>query len=289
MADLLTPLQTRITAEPENHLVPVERRREQPEPDSFTVDSPGDVLKALQSKPDLNLLTRVLDWLDPRNHDERGFNIKVPSPEAAQIIFVLVNEIVSDYWSTLNGKESAAHSKQRRMLIRCLNSVAGMGAIVARLRSLSTLQRSNRDGPNSKKNQITESIEQLLHILDFILKKDDVLTKLWDDMCTLISKPIQRMLLWRELTSLLASGRLLSVVAEACDIVNDFSTDIKNGSWLGDGSQYAAWLGRSVGCLALHPKKPSPDDGKAVAQFLSKTLTLGYTGRASVKILIELY
>jgi telomere length regulation protein len=85
---------------------------------------------------------------------------------------------------------------------------------------------------------------------------------------------------WRELASLVAAGRILSTVAEALTLVDD-SKKLSSISWVGNGSQYALWLGGNV-CHLVSKLKPEDENAWGFAAFLlGRALSLGYTGTSS--------
>ena len=235
------------------------------------INSPESALEALKSKPDLDLLTRVLRWLDPSPVIDDKFNIKIPSPKATQIIYMLVAEIVPHYYSILNGN---THAKRRKRLLRSLRSTSGIGVIIARL----SLLQNECKSENFDKKKNSQAIKELLTLLESILIGDNTVHDLWIDISTLIYNVTQQDLLWKELISLLASGRLLSIAAEANQILKETSLDINDGSWLGDGVKYSTWIGQNC----IHTLKISNDNDdkhyKALSHFISKALKLGYTG-----------
>ena len=275
MPDLLTPLQTRSRSEmdrADDHLVRVETQ--QAKNPVFAVKSPEDALEALRSKPDHATLVSTLRWLKMTGPRLDDFNIKKPSPKAAQIIFALINDIVPDYWQIL----SSENSQEKMLLVQCLGSIAGIGAMTSRLRLLLT---SLRDCPKpAQYTAISKSqpVETLLDLLETVLTEQNLITGIWSGIhdCDLSSP--QKSLQWKELTSLVASGKLLSLVSEVNLTLGDLSPGVKAGSWVGDGSQYAAWLGRCMQGAAKALEKDDIEGQKALSQLLSKGLTLGYTG-----------
>ena len=275
MPDLLIPLQTRSRSEMEradDHLVRVETQ--QAKNPVFAVKSPEDALEALRSKPDYATLVSTLRWLKMTDPRLDGFNIKKPSPKAAQIIFALINDIVPDYWLILNSE----NSQEKMLLVQCLSSIAGIGAMTSRLRLLLPLLRDCQKPAEFTAISKSQPVETLLDLLETVLTEQNLITGIWNDIddCDLSSS--QKSLQWKEFTSLVASGKLLSVVSEVNLTLGDLNPGIKAGSWVGDGSQYAAWLGRRMQSAAKALKKDDIEGQKALSQLLSKGLTLGYTG-----------
>lgn len=274
MPDLLTPLHTRTRTEAdrtEHQLVPVETQKS--EKSVFAINRPEDALEALRSKPDYATLGRTLRWLNRTVQRVDDFNIKKPGPKAAQIIFTLINDIVPDYWETL----SAEGSKKTSPLIQCLSSVAGIGAIISRLRLLLGQLRDAQKPAQVTSASKTHPVEILLSVLETVLAKEDFLTALWHDIESYNLPPSQKSLQWKEFVSLVASGKVLSIASEVNLTLSELSPSIKAGSWVGDGSQYAAWLGRCMQQTVITVKDDDVEGGKALSQLLSKGLTLGYT------------
>lgn len=260
-------------------------RSDKTEADHYeSVKSPGDVLKVLQSQPDAESLTRCLEWLTSDTTSFNTFDIRFPSAQAAQIVFVLVNEIVPNYWHIWTGSDSQTYKRQRRLLLQCLTSVAGIGAIVARLRSLSS---SSRDAPatarlSGKPSSVTQIVDGLVGFLEALVQKDNSVDRIWTAICI---GPDSHTPFWKESVSQLATGRLLSAVAEAQDVVRrDVSTEIQR-SWIGDGKLYSAWLGRNIYYMIVQENPNSTLKRKAVPRLLSKALTLGYTGCIASRLL----
>ncbi len=277
MPQLLTPLhtntRTRTEAEHAEHqLVPAETQN--PEKPVLGIQSPEDALEALRSKPDNATLSRTLHWLNRPAQQAADFNIKQPGPKAAQIIFTLVNDTVPDYWETLRG----GSGKKTSLLVQCLSSVAGIGAISSRLRLLLNLLKDSPKPAQITAVSKTQPVEILLNVLEAVLAKEDIITAIWHDIegCSLTST--QKSLQWKEFSSLVASGKVLSLASEANLTLGDLSSSIKDWCWVGDGSQYAAWLGRCMQNAVKAAKDDDIEGQKALSQLLSKALTLGYTG-----------
>lgn len=287
MEALLSPLKTTVVSDndlKEPHLVALDAEQGDKSVHHFALKSPEDSLEALKSKPDADLLTRILRWLDSSSADLERFNIKIPGPKAAQIIFVLVTDIVPDYWQSLTGNITSVQFKQKRVLIRCLSNVSGIGAITARLRFFLDLEHEpQRDGQSSKSNSC-QGLEELLGVLESLLNGDGFVSSIWVDINSLISNSSQRALVWKEFTNTLAGGRLLALVAEAFHIINKSSPDTSEGSWLGSGSQYCSWLGRNISHMLSSLREKPREDWKAFALLVNKALKLGYTGRSTPQL-----
>ena len=278
MPDLFTDLRTGSRIDSEHvgaQLVPVESQ--QTKRPVSAIKSVEDVLESLRSKPDYGTLSRALRWLNKTGSHNDDFNIKKPGPKAAQIIFTLVNDIIPDYWESL-GDES---SQERIILVQCLRSVAGIGAITSRLRLLLTLLKDGQKPVQTTLANQIQPVEILLNVLDTILARDDFITVIWSDIKAYCLQPSQRSLQWKELCSLVASGKVLSIASEANLTLRDLSSSITEWCWVGDGSQYATWLGRCMHHMLKAMKDDDAEGERALSLLLSKGLSLGYPGTIS--------
>jgi telomere length regulation protein len=229
--------------------------------------SPDEVLKVLQNKPSFEILRSHLKWLSKA---QDGFQIKVPSPLATQINNALVNEVLPNYWSVL--KEG--HQKELNLFLKVLTSVAGLGALTTRLRGLLNPQSGS---PNAKalKTEKKQNVNECLEILAKTLYNKTTLRHLWKGIQENIEKPIQRRLLWKELIALLASSKLLSLIAEALLYLG--SND-ENVGWLGEGRLYTKWLGANIKEMIEKHVGSGDEAYNSGAQMLGKALLLGYNG-----------
>ena len=277
MDGLLTPLKTTLIANNrrvEDHLIPVDPIQKHHVSLDHNIKSSEDVLGLLQSRPSLELLAKALHWLDPSRNRDDAFNIKIPNPQIAPIIFVLIEEIIPNYWRVL--KEGKG--QLRKIVIRCLTSVAGLGAITARLRVLLDVDKEGENQTNIKGDGKNLWTEDLIDVLQNILKKDTFVAGVWEDTSSMVSHAPQKALMWKELISFIAAGRILSLAGEADHLLHKSSKNIETRSWLADGNQYAAWLGRNIAHLISTVDSSDTETQKALAQMLEKGVKLGYTG-----------
>lgn len=276
MQDLLTPVTTRAINRPDSKADASHIGSSPNERSISEVCSPDDALQALRSQPSIEQLSDAIRWLDPRKGEDGSFNLIAPSPKASQIIFTIINDVIPAYWSVLNDTKVPRHEKLRKTLITCVTGILGIGAVASRLnillKELSAQTRSDR----SRKVQ---QIEDLVQLFERIFKKDSFMLSSWNDLSLLVLDKFKRSLAWKELTSLLAGGRILSLAAEADHVIDESSSSIRERNWLSDGSQYSAWLGRNCACMVDRMRIEDQDEGRAVIHLFSKALTLGYTGK----------
>ena len=249
-------------------------RREVVSPQQFA--SSQDVLKALQSKPSFEVLRLCLAWLAPSQGD---FNVKIPGPQATQIISTLVNEIVPIYWPLMS-KPKAQNASERKLLVQCLSSVAGLGALCARLRMLLGAGSKSEDAKSqvSSKN-VQCDILDVLGVLNRILRGKGTLEYLWQEIDVSVTRPVQRHLLTKELVSLLASAKIQSLAAEAlifCGISRDEDNLL---NWLGEERVYSSWLGDNIAHLVQTVSEENADAYKLGASLLNRGFFLGYNGK----------
>ena len=283
MEQLLKPISTRTGSNiAESSLEPVNTASSQNRQFLDNVDSAEDALNALSSKPDAEILGKILRWLSSTVSKTDGFNVLRPSPKVSQIVYVLVNEIIPVHWMLLKDEDTLRARKIRQRLLKCLRSSSGCGALVSRLKFQIDELKSNESSAEYTKGSNIQSLETSIDVLEHILSPSDLLATLWDATGSYSLASARASLLWKEVISLFGSGKLLSLVGEANQALNAVSPDVRSGSWIGKGQEYASWLGRNLN----HMINASNTDGnentrKAVSQCLSKMLTLGYPGRPS--------
>ncbi|KAL2041371.1 hypothetical protein N7G274_005753 [Stereocaulon virgatum] len=279
MEGLLAPIKTTVRSDvvqQENFLVPVRTEPSHGRKQIFSVNGPEDTLEILKSEPDHDELSRVLRWLKATADAREGFNINIPSPQTAQVVYVLVNDIISDYWATSSGRNTNK-STGERLLVRCLSSVTGIGAIVARLRQLLDQLRAPQGQAEISGINRFQPLGILLDVLEATLDSDAFVASVWNDIYSYISEPSLKSLRWKEFVSLVASGKVLSIASEASLALDAVSESVANGNWVGNGFGYATWLGRNMKHMINTLLKDRVASDTALSQLLSKALNLGYT------------
>ena len=282
METLLTQIQTRNISDLNNdgaHLLPLATKRDQLGKKKVSLNGPEDALDTLRSKPDYQELNRVLRWLKSTVDHREGFNIKVPSPKASEIIYVLINDIIPIYWVPKNGSTAFNQSREENLLLYCLSCVAGLGAIISCLRLLLRQLKDPRGQSVVSGTRKTQPVELLLDLLEAILGNNGFVTSIWNDINACILQPSHKSLQWKEFISLVASGKVLSTASEATAILNNLESSVSTGSWVGDGHQYVAWLGGNVQHMLGTLMAGDLEGLKTLSQLLRKALTLGYIGQ----------
>lgn len=266
MTDFLTPVSTKKVNTKD--VAPLPKKIQSLDiQDAVSVESTESALEALKSEPDWGTVNSVLRYLT-----SDGISLLLPQPSFASIAHQLVNTTIPSYWRTL--KES---NPQANQLVRILRNPTGLGHITTRLRSLITDNRQ-RKTPGSTRDT-SEHIEDILDVLDRVLRDDSTSSSILKDIQTYGKNSMQKTLLWREYLSQTASGRILSVAAEAEDVLRK-SGGSRDGSWVANGSKFAAWLGLNIAVL-MKAEDMSEECFTAVVELCSKSLTLGYNGEST--------
>ncbi len=110
-----------------------------------------------------------------------------------------------------------------------------------------------------------------------MLEPTDFLWRLYTDIGVVYSNGTQSQVSWKELTSQIAGGRVLSVSAEAIPLAGGSDIPAKT-SWIGTGSQYASWLGTNIYHMASKLNVGDEEQWKALASLTGRALSLGYPG-----------
>ena len=236
------------------------------------IDSPDEVLKALKEDPDYKTVSEVLKYLASESDRKDGFNLIKPDPVSGNIAYQLINTSIPNYWQTL--KE---HKVQTKQLVRCLRNPCGIGVILSRLRLL--IADSRQKKPVDQIRDASSQITDLLDILRGLLQDNWTLSFVWNDVQTFAKDATQSKMIWREFVLQVTSGKILSLSAEAEDVLKD-RTPSRKAEWLSDGSEYAAWLGRNIAVLVKEGEE-SRDVASAVVEFGGKALSLGYASKST--------
>ncbi|KAK0670386.1 telomere length regulation protein-domain-containing protein [Cercophora samala] len=299
MDDFLTPVSTvRITNKKESEppQSPVSSQQKSPSTASrkSTPTSPEDALELLKQQPSYDELIACLRFLS-KHHSENDIpTIKLPSPISAQLVQVLVSEIVTNHWVLL--KEDAGDSKNSgfKLLLYCLSSITGINAILVRLRALIQEYKAESEGPGKlKRPDIHLNLETLLDLLENLLKGDGWIVEAWQtakasagsDATTLAVRMRPRV---QEILSLFGGGRIVSLAAEAESIVkaNKTAKDDDYEIWVADAQQYTTWLGRNI--VTWQSSAGATENPKFGSDLFSKGLKMGHGDTLTKHVLSEL-
>jgi len=135
-----------------------------------------------------------------------------------------------------------------------------IGSTVAKLRAL-----------------LSETKKDLLRVQSL----QDVLTSSLDVLWESTNILIHDQRLWKETLALVASGKVLSVAAQAEHALDVAGVVEREKSWISSGSDYCRWIGKGVVGLCEGCDDEESDNSrriKAAAQLFGKGLTLGHNG-----------
>ncbi|CAN9206083.1 unnamed protein product [Alternaria alternata] len=217
------------------------------------------------NQPNRKTVSKVLSYLTTE-----GFSLLLPEPLNASIAHQLINDTIPNYWRTIKG------SIEVLKLEDILRNPTGLGHLNTRLRSLIADSRQKK-APGDAGNT-AEHIADTLEILSSVLSGDETSHRVLQDVLAYGKNSTQRKLIWKEYLAQVASGRLLSIAAEAEDILKKSDGVYQDAVWVADGKEYAAWLGRNIAIL-LERSSSSEEGLTAVIELCSKALSLGYTDR----------
>jgi len=284
MEGLLTPVST--SYKPSNYdgedaltevLIPAKATPRAVVPDISTAN---EALEVLRGQPSFAEVLSVLQFVGRGMEGKSTFSIKHPSPATAQLVNVLVSETIPNYWSILNEKSSGSkkhkfeHAVERRLLISSLRSLPGLNAILARLKAC--IQEAKGGKATDGLRNVSALLKYYLSVLESLLEGEFLVELLWNDIGpeTLVGRKV----LWREISILIAGGRLTSIAAEASSFLNESSTHVEEALWIADSVLYCQWIGRNVASWVRHVSITSKDAWKSVSELLAKALRLGYPG-----------
>jgi telomere length regulation protein len=262
MTELLTAVSTKKAKAQEPLLQEVKSSSIQT---AVHVDSAKSALEALKSQPSQETVTDVLRYMTTI-----GSSLLLPEPWSASIAHQLVNDTIPHYWRPFH------KLPQAKLLAKVLRNPTGVGHIITRLRTL--IADSRQKKAQGENRDAAEHIEDMIGLLDGIYCDEHTSSIVLRDIQVYGKSAIQRQLIWREYLAQTASGRLVSIVAEAEDVLKSKSTT-RIVSWLADGSAFAEWLGRNI-ALLMKGSDMREEDVSAVTELCSKALTLGYTGQS---------
>jgi telomere length regulation protein len=257
MADFLTAVSTKKTIS----TPVVQKIQDLSIQDAALIDSAQSALQALKSEPSHETIFNVLDYLNSST-----ISLIISEPVYASVAHELINNVIPNFWEVLKKR-----TKDAQKFATVLRNPTGIGHIVTRLRSLIAESRQSK-APGTTRS-ISGFLEDTLDVLGRVLSGDGVSYSIWTEIQTFGKNEVQKKLMWREFLAQVASGRVLSVRAEAEDVMRaEGIPTLRSG-----GDDFAEWLGRNVVHM-LTIRDKSAACMTAMVEFSSKVLTLGYTG-----------
>ncbi len=250
--------------------------RRVPERDSLqridgSISSPKQALEIIRQQTTDKSFAAVMQYLEDGIHKKHNFDLHIPSAPAAQILNVLVVSVIPDRWDILNSYTDSRGDKSiRKSLLLCMSSVAGLGALVARIRSLLESPQISKAG--SSQNLIFKDTTSFFGSVAF---HKTLVREMLHRTQSSVENPGQEQALWTEATSLLAGSKILNVFLEAS------ATSHLRGiipSWLQDPKEYCGWLGVNIAYAAISLTPAMEDAWKMLANLLKRALSLSHKG-----------
>lgn len=225
------------------------------------VTTAEDALSLLRCSPSSTQLGNILDYLIAPAEDGH-MEIHSPTPTSSQIVKILVDITIPNFWPAISNVE-------KRKLVKCLRSVLGMRGIVARM---SLLAAESTDGmatvfEGNKRDRYRELVEVLAQVMG----KTTLLWEVWRTVF-LSSKEgrLRGEILWKEFVGMISGGKVLGVGAAAVATTgvrgeeanvgmqegrvtragNEGEEKRDDAEWIGDPNVYATWLGNGVVTMA---------------------------------------
>lgn len=290
MEGLLTPVSTTYKTgekETEDALVEVPKAPESRSKLLSHATTPIEALEVIRNEPDHDSLISALKYL---TQSGQHFDITKPSAVAAQLVHTLVSDTVPNYWNILkdsevgskkNSKQSWRHSSELRLLLLCLRSVTGLNAILLSLKQ--HIQKSKESKKAVGGPKVEDVLAINLDLLQTLLEGDRIVLTIWNSICKTSDTQSKQKAVWSEFLGLVGTGKLLGVVAEAEDVVNDLRKKIGKRHWVADGTLYSVWLSLNITKWIKSLALDAENGWKNCSELLSKSLRLGHTGELRIK------
>jgi telomere length regulation protein len=231
--------------------------------DASSVQTPEDALQLLRSEPDTDSLLTTLKRLSTVNGLQVGFDVHSPSPMGAQIVNTIVTSIVPTFWSALEEQD-------RALITAALLNVAGLNSVIARIQLLISQTK------NSKARDHLPALQDVFDVANSLFKGDDRVSSLWAGLWRSTQDKMKRDLAWKECSSLLGSGKVSNVLAEAEDVLRANGSDHAAKSPIANSHQYATWLGSNIAqSLDVDDPEGQEEAQSVVAILFARSLSLG--------------
>jgi telomere length regulation protein len=245
--------------------------------------SPEEALEILRNEPDHETLVTTLQFLTRKD----SFRITSPSPLVAQLVHVLVSDTVPTYWDVLcelqkhvgekfNGKSRKKIPQELELLISCLRSVTGLKAVLLNIKQ--HIQQSKSASKAVGGSDIPKILKILLQLLQTLLQGNEAIRLIWRNLQEDSESNNMQRAIWQEFLSLVGSGKLVGIAAEAEDVMNEMTKRIAEKHWIAESTTYSLWLTMNIISWVKFIPKECTDELKSCGELLSKCLRLGYPG-----------
>jgi len=265
----LNAVQTRNTTTKREDILTTRTPADQPKPpkadkiNASEIHRPEEALQLLRSEPDTDSLLSTLKQLSSVNGLQVAFSIHSPSPVGAQIVNTIVSLIIPTFWSVLEGKN-------RALITATLLNIAGINSVIARIQLLISQIK------NSKAHDHLPALRDVFDAANSLFNGRDRISMLWTGLWRSTQDKVKRDLAWKECCSLLGSGKVASVLAEAEDVLRSNGGDHAVKSPIANAHQYATWLASNI-AQSLNMEDQGLREGAqpAFAVLLARALSLG--------------
>lgn len=243
--------------------------------------TPKEALDVLRQEPDYDSLISVLNFLSRHETDGSPF-IKLPGPLSAQLVQVLVSQIVPNYWALLVEDAHQSKTSGMRLLLYCLSSSTGMNAIMIALGSL-VQDAKSETAAGTKRPDLSLNLGIMLDLLCRVLQGDGWLLEAYRLATAGQEPPAKVKPKVQAIVGQFGGGRIVSMAAEAEDILrkSPSSKSVEN-IWPASSLEYSQWLGRNIVKVVVSDQ--NPDAAKFASDLLAKALHLGHFGKTSLSL-----
>ncbi|ETS87273.1 hypothetical protein PFICI_01101 [Pestalotiopsis fici W106-1] len=249
----------------------------------FKGASPEEALETLKHQPSYDELISVLGYLRQGSQGNHPFDIHQPSPEAAQIIHILVTEIVPNYWEVIKESTGKEHKNpDLRLMLDCLLSVTGINAAITFIKALT--QQAKNDPRGVKQSNAIVILCSLMDLASHLLEPKDRLQTVWQNLSPSMKNSGRARAIRQEFIFLMAGGRIVSLSAEAEVLLREAEAS-KQSFWTADSKAYVQWLGANL--KTWIQSEQTDDSIKLCAELLSKSLKLGHAALSTFPRLLD--
>lgn len=243
------------------------------------INTPQEAQRCLSTGPTDSQFLQVLKFLDPMNAAQTGYDITDPEPFTISVLNNLVALAINDRWANIENEhrscpKSIRTRSSKAIVLRCLTSISGIGALITNLRT-NLDKATSQQGEESSGRQLL--LRDTLSALSRVLQTPLLLLEIYQRISR-ITSPAKKRLAWSQLIAFLASGRALSTAGESLRFMKDgdIPTSIR---WLGEGKIYASWLGRCIVSMTTGLEEDDLEGWSHLAKFTQRSLSLGYTSK----------
>jgi hypothetical protein len=235
------------------------------------ISSPEQASAILKEQLTEQKFEAVIRYLEEGIRRKHNFNLHIPSAPAAQILNVLVTTVIPDRWANLSLTTASQVDKaNKKSLLLCMSSTAGIGAVLARIQSLLTSPRIRQ--PGSSYHAV---FQETVSFFTSMVQQKTFVRELLFRIESSAGKPGQKQAVWAETTSLFAGSKILNIFLEA-STKSELTSIIP--SWLQDPRDYSRWLGLSIATAAISIAPSLEEAWRMLANFLKRALSLGHKG-----------